>query len=227
MRHIRGKSDLKQKLNFKLELDGPAEREACLQHSCPSSQDTLLWLLMQWQPLGFSATSFLDKRSTVGYSITPNPDPLISVQSGFLMPGAGHLLGCPPTPTGFVNILKCILLEWGNGLYQVLELGLLGLTPFPPVLGTYRNSIYPFSTEMSLCVWDPTGGLLFAEGFFACKENFAITEWKLLFGRMLVLVQTSESLQVTVFNKVTGYPHICSDEEMSESSWAAFCVCPL
>lgn len=26
MRHIRGKSDLKQKLNFKLELDSPAER---------------------------------------------------------------------------------------------------------------------------------------------------------------------------------------------------------
>lgn len=117
MRHIRGKSDLKQKLNFKLELDGPAEREACLQHSCPSSQDMLLWLLMQWQPLGFGATSFLDKRSTVGYSITPNPDPLISVQSGVLMPGAGHLLGCTPTPTGLVNILKrWHVSPWNEGM---------------------------------------------------------------------------------------------------------------
>ena len=61
---------------------------------------------MQWQPLGFSAPSLLDNRSKVGYSITPTSDPLFSVQSGVLMSGAGCQPGCPPAPTGLVNVLK-------------------------------------------------------------------------------------------------------------------------
>lgn len=116
---------------------------------------------------GFGATSFLDKRSTVGYSITPNPD-LISVRSGVLMPGARHLLGCPPTHTGLVNILKCILLEWGNGLYQALESGLSGLTPFPPVYGHLQKFYVSFQhRDVSLCVRPHWWSLI-------CRRNFLL-----------------------------------------------------
>lgn len=45
--------------------------------------------------------------------------------------------------------------------------------------------------DVALCL-RAGGGLLYAKGFFACKESFAITKWKLLFGRTLGLVQTSE-----------------------------------
>lgn len=32
-----------------------------------------------------------------------------------------------------------------------MESGLLGLTPFLPLSGSYGNSVYPVSTELSLC----------------------------------------------------------------------------
>lgn len=57
MRHIRGKSDLKQKLNVKLELDSPAERFAYATAVCHLRAHCCDF---SWQPLGFSVTSLSD-----------------------------------------------------------------------------------------------------------------------------------------------------------------------
>lgn len=52
-----------------------------------------------------------------------------------------------------------------------------GSCTFPSCLGHVQTfSVYAFGTEMSLSVCDLAGGLLFAEGFFACEENFALTK---------------------------------------------------
>lgn len=72
--------------------------------------------------------------------------------------------------------------------------------------------LYILWAQRCVCVWDPAGGLLLTGGFFACKENFAITKCKLFSGRALVLVQISESLQVSLFS--TRSPDILTSAQM-------------
>lgn len=203
MRYIRGKSDLQQKLNFKLELGSPAERFTYTTAVCHLRAD---FFDLSRAGNSWSSVSLLLWVTALRQTIS-----LVSRVC------SNAWDRCLPVPKGRRNMLKrwCISSCCEGVVFIRLKSGFLVLIPFHSVWGSF-----------SVCY--PARGLLFAEGFFACKENSAITSevktalWKNSGFVTELWISPGES----VINKVTRYPCISSDE-MSEFSWTAFSKCPL